>query len=301
MIKSKPRPFIFSSRLSQQWNDLIIAYVRNPLAKIGTIVLLLMIILAIFAPAIVNHDPLKQNLRSVLLQPGSTGDGGIYFFGTDHFGRDIFSRILYGARVSLPISGLAALLAMFLGVTIGLVSGYFGGVVDSILTMVIDIFLVFPLILIALSLAAILGPSQKNLILVMIVTGWMTYARVIRAAVLTIKDREFVAAADIMGASHFWIIVRHLLPHIVSPALVIFTFNFSQFVILESALSFLGLGVPPPTPTWGRMLYEGRDVLTIAPWAIIFPGVFLVITVLSVNFIGDGLRDALDPKFKRMV
>jgi peptide/nickel transport system permease protein len=288
-------------KLSQQWNDLFIAYGRNQLAKLGTIILLLIVLLAIFAPYISGHDPLKQNLRFVLLPPGTKIDGQFFIFGTDHFGRDILSRILFGARVSLPISGLAALFAMFVGVTIGLISGYFSGMIDTILSTIIDIFLVFPLILVALSLAAILGSSQRNLIIVMIVTGWMTYARVIRAAVLSIKSKEFVAAARIMGAGDFWIIFRHLLPHIVSPALVIFTFNFSQFVILESALSFLGLGVPPPAPTWGRMLFEGRDVLTIAPWVIIFPGIFLIVTVLSVNFIGDGLRDALDPKYKRMV
>lgn len=287
--------------LSQKWNDLLIAYARNPLAKLGTIILLIVILMATLAPQISGHDPLKQNLRYILLPPGTSVDGQYFIFGTDHFGRDIFSRILFGARVSLPISGLAALSAMFFGVAIGLISGYFSGIVDTVLSTLIDIFLVFPLILVALSLAAILGPSQRNLVIVMVVTGWMTYARVIRAAVLSIKSQEFIAAARIMGAGDFWIVLRHLLPHIVSPALVIFTFNFSQFVILESALSFLGLGVPPPAPTWGRMLFEGRDVLTVAPWVIGFPGIFLIITVLSVNFIGDGLRDALDPKYKRMV
>jgi peptide/nickel transport system permease protein len=281
--------------------DFLAAYIRNPLARIGTIILSIVIILTIFAPIIANHDPLTQNLNNVLLRPGSFVNGELFILGTDSFGRDIFSRILYGLRISLPLSGLAALFAMTTGVFIGLVSGYFGGIVDSLCTMVIDIFLVFPLTLIALSLAAILGPSERTLIIVMMITGWMTYARVIRAVVLSIKNKEFIAAAHIMGAGDFRIIFKHLLPNIVSPALVIFTYNFSQFVILESALSFLSLGIPPPTPTLGGMISDGRDILTIAPWVMIFPGILLVVTVLSVNFIGDGLRDALDPKFKRMV
>jgi peptide/nickel transport system permease protein len=281
--------------------DFFTAFIRNPMAKIGMIILLIIILMTIFASTIANHDPLTQDMNNVLIKPGSYVNGETFILGTDGFGRDILSRILFGLRISLPLSGLSALFAMVVGVLIGLISGYFGGIIDLICIMIIDIFLVFPLTLIALSLAAILGPSERTLILVMMITGWMTYARVIRAVVLSINNKEFISAANIMGAGDFWIIFKHLLPNIISPALVIFTFNFSQFVILESALSFLGLGVPPPAPTLGRIISEGRDVLTIAPWVMVFPGIFLVIIVLSVNFIGDGLRDALDPRFKRMV
>lgn len=165
---------------------------------------------------------------------------------------------------------------------------------------VVDVFLAFPLILLALSLAAILGPSIINLIIVMALTGWMAYARVVRSSVLSIKNQEYISAAQAVGVTHSRIVFRHILPNIVAPVLVLFTFGFAQFIILESALSFLGLGVPPPTPTWGRMLFDGRDVLTVAPWAITFPGLAIMLTVLAVNFVGDGLRDALDPRLRRL-
>jgi peptide/nickel transport system permease protein len=165
---------------------------------------------------------------------------------------------------------------------------------------VVDVFLAFPLILIALALAAILGPSLQNLIIIMGITGWMGYARVIRAAVITIKKQEYIDAAILSGCSTWRIMRIHILPNIVAPALVLFTFGFAQFIILESGLSFLGLGVPPPTPTWGLMLYEARDYMTIAPWGITLPGLCIMVVVLSVNFIGDGLRDSLDPRLRRM-
>ena len=169
-----------------------------------------------------------------------------------------------------------------------------------ILMRIVDVFLAFPMILLALSLAAILGPNLRNLIIVMGLTGWMMYARVIRSAVLTLKNLEFISAAIAVGTPTHRIILRHVLPNIIAPALVLFTFNFAQFIIMESALSFLGLGVPPPTPTWGRMLYDGRDYLTIAWWMITFPGLCIMLTALSLNLVGDGLRDALDPRIRRM-
>jgi peptide/nickel transport system permease protein len=181
-----------------------------------------------------------------------------------------------------------------------LLAGFFGGKTETILMRIVDVFLAFPLILLALSLAAILGPNLRNLIIVMGLTGWMMYARVIRSAVLTLKNLEFITAAIAVGTPTYRIILRHVLPNIIAPALVLFTFNFAQFIIMESALSFLGLGVPPPTPTWGRMLFDGRDYLTIAWWMITFPGLCIMLTALSLNLVGDGLRDALDPRIRRM-
>jgi peptide/nickel transport system permease protein len=285
----------------EQWADLVRSFTRSRLAMIGLVLLAVILFLAIAAPWIAPHDPLDQDLGITLMPPAWEQGGTLeHLLGTDHFGRDSLSRLLYGANVSLRASGSAALFSLLLGVAIGLVAGYLGGLVESLLMRIVDVFLAFPLILIALALAAILGPSLQNLILVMGITGWMAYARVIRAAVITIKTREYIAAAIVSGCTHTRIMVKHILPNIVAPALVLFTFGFAQFIILESGLSFLGLGVPPPTPTWGRMLYEGRDYLTIAPWEITLPGLCIMLIVLSVNFIGDGLRDALDPRLRRM-
>ncbi len=285
-----------------QWSDLLHGFIGNRLAVVGAILMLIILILAILAPFVKPHDPLRQNLRNTLVPPAWYEGGSInYLLGTDHFGRDILSRLLYGARASLPASGLAAIFALILGTSVGLVAGYFGGALDTVLTGIVDVFLAFPLILMALALAAILGPSLRNLVIVMALTGWMSYARVIRSAVLSLKNTEFVTAATVIGARDLQNHLRHIFPNVIGQTLVLFAYGFSQFIILESALSFLGLGIPPPTPTWGRMLYEGRDYLTVAPWTITFPGIAIMLTVLSNNFIGDGLRDALDPSLRRSV
>jgi peptide/nickel transport system permease protein len=283
------------------WRDIFMAVTRNRLALVGMIVLSLIILMAVFAEQLSPHNPTRQNLRLVLRPPAwSEGGDPQFTLGTDHFGRDILSRLIHGARVSIPTAGIAALFALAVGVTIGLIAGYFGGKTDTLLTGLVDIFLAFPLILMALTLAAILGPSMRNLMIVMALTGWMSYARVIRSAVLGIKSKEYIDASIALGASNLRVILRHILPNVIAPVLVLVAYNFSQFIILESALSFLGLGIPPPAPTWGRMLYEGRDYLTIAPWAITFPGIAIMLTVLSANFIGDGLRDALDPHLRNI-
>lgn len=283
------------------WRDIFRAVTRNRLALMGIVILALIVLLAVFAEQLAPQNPTRQNLR-MTLRPPSWAEGGDpqFLFGTDHFGRDILSRLMFGARVSIPTAGIAALFALAVGVTVGLIAGYFGGKIDTLLTGLVDIFLAFPLILMALSLAAILGPSMRNLMIVMTLTGWMSYARVIRSAVLGIKGKEYIDASIALGASNLRVILRHILPNVIAPVLVLVAYNFSQFIILESALSFLGLGIPPPAPTWGRMLYEGRDYLTIAPWAITFPGIAIMLTVLSANFIGDGLRDALDPHLRNI-
>lgn len=292
----------FWQQALDQWSDLLQGFIQNRLAVVGAVLMIIILVLAILAPVIKPHDPLKQNLRNTLVPPAWYEGGSIeYLLGTDHFGRDILSRLLYGARASLPASGLAAVFALILGTSVGLAAGYFGGVLDTILTGIVDVFLAFPLILMALALAAILGPSLRNLVIVMALTGWMSYARVVRSAVLSLKNTEFVTAAIVIGAHDFRVILRHIFPNVIGQTLVLFAYGFSQFIILESALSFLGLGIPPPTPTWGRMLYEGRDYLTLAPWTITFPGLAIMLTVLSNNFIGDGLRDALDPSLRRAV
>ncbi len=284
-----------------RWADLAHAIARSRLAVVGLLLFASILVLAFAAPWIAPHDPLEQQLGETLMPPvWEAGGSAKYLLGSDHLGRDILSRLLYGANVSLRVAGFASLFSLIFGVAVGLTAGYAGGWVEATLMRSVDVFLAFPLILLALALAAILGPSITNLIIVMTLTGWMIYARIVRSSVLSIKNQEYIDAARAVGATHWRILFRHILPNLVAPALVLFTFGFAQFIILESALSFLGLGVPPPEPTWGRMLYDGRDVLTVAPWVITFPGLAIMITVLCVNFIGDGLRDALDPRLRRL-
>jgi len=281
--------------------DLFKSFKKRRLAIIGLLIFSIVILIAVTAPWIAPHDPLYQELMDNLLPPAWEEDGNPkYLLGTDHFGRDILSRLMYGARISLIAAGFASLFAMVFGTAVGLIGGYFGGRTDRLLMRIVDVFLSFPLILIAISLASILGPNLRNLIIVMALTGWMVYTRVIRSEVISLKNREFILAAVSIGTSTPQILIRQILPNIISPALVLFTFSFAQFIILESALSFLGLGVPPPTPTWGRMLYDGRDYLTVAWWIITFAGLCIMVTTLSVNFVGDGLRDALDPRLRRI-
>ena len=259
----------------------------------------LLTLAAALAPLLAPHNPLSQNLNLTLLPPfWAAGSDPSFPLGTDHFGRDTLSRLLYGAGVSLQAAGFSTVFALVVGVVAGLLAGYCGGKVDSLIMRVVDVFLAFPLILLALSLAAILGPNLRNLILVMAITGWMPYARVIRASVLALKTQEYIRAAIVSGCSERRIIFRHILPNVVAPALVLMSFGFARFILLESGLSFLGLGMPPPTPTWGRMLFEARDYMTIAPWGITMPGLAIMVTALSVNFLGDGLRDCLDPKLQ---
>jgi ABC-type dipeptide/oligopeptide/nickel transport system permease subunit len=289
------------SKVIRQWHDIFYAFTRRPLAIFGSILFLIIVFVAITAPYIAPKDPLRQRLAHNLRPPvwAERGDPE-YLLGTDNFGRDILSRLMYGARVSLTVAGLASLFSMIVGVSVGLIGGYFEGWVETILMRIVDIFLAFPLILIAISLASILGPNMNNLILVMALTGWMVYARVVRSEMVNLRNSEFIVAAKMVGVPVPRLLTVHFLPNIIAPALVLFTFGFAQFIILESALSFLGLGVPPPTPTWGRMLYDGRDFLTVAWWMITLPGLFIMITALSLNFIGDGLRDALDPRLRNI-
>jgi peptide/nickel transport system permease protein len=289
-------------RVSQQWHDVINAFTQRKLAVIGLIIFLFLLLIALFAPIIAPHDPTNQELMDAY-KPPSWQDGGSpeYLFGTDNFGRDILSRLLYGGRVSISAAGFASIFSMIFGVMIGIIAGYFGGKIEDILMRFVDIFLSFPMVLIALALASIVGPSFRNIVLIMALTGWMTYARTIASTTKTIRTREFVDAAVSIGAPTHRILIHHILPNVITPALVLFTFGFAQFIILESALSYLGLGVPPPMPTWGRMLYDARAYMRIAPWMMLAPGTAIMLVTLSLNFIGDGLRDSLDPRTRSQV
>ena len=273
---------------------------RSPLAGVGALIVGLVIVAALAAPLLVTTDPIDQDLTVVLRPPFWMEDGSVrHPLGTDHLGRDVYSRLIYGARISLTISVLAALLGAAAGVAAGLVAGYLGGWVDAVIMRIVDLNLAFPLILLALAVVALLGASLRNLIIVMAITTWMIYARVVRGLTLTLREQEFVQAIRALGAHDTRIIARHVLPNVLPPVMVIWTLEVARVILMESALSFLGLGVPPPTPTWGRMLAEGRDYLTVAGWISIFPGIAIMVTVLGINFLGDGLRDLLDPRLRQ--
>jgi peptide/nickel transport system permease protein len=207
--------------------------------------------------------------------------------------------MVYGARISLLAGAASSLLGGVVGVSAGLAAGYYGRKVDSVVMWLVDLNLAFPLILLALAIGAILGPSLRNLILVMALTTWMIYARVVRGIALSLREREFVLAARAIGVGDGRIMFRHILPNLLAPVMVIWTLELARVILMESALSFLGVGVPPQTPTWGRMLAEGRNLLTTAPWIATFPGIAITVTVLGVNFFGDGLRDLLDPRLRK--
>ncbi len=281
---------------------------RDKVAIGGGIVVLVLVVVAIFAPLLVKAFGSPPNeFHTNLIDPVLSGPKGSFGgISADHLlgvepvnGRDVFSRILYGARISLSIGVLATLLGAAVGVTAGVFAGYYRGKVDAIVMRIVDLNLAFPLILLALAIAAILGPSLRNLVLVMALTTWMIYARVVRGITLSLREREFVQAARALGATDSRIMLRHVLPNLLAPVMVIFTLELARVILMESALSFLGLGVPPPTPTWGRMLAEGRNYLTVAPWIATFPGLAIMFTVLGINLLGDGLRDLLDPRLRK--
>jgi peptide/nickel transport system permease protein len=273
---------------------------RSPLMTAGLIMIGLVVLCAVLAPFVGTRNPIQQNLalanRPPAWQPRGVADAPL---GTDQFGRDVWSRIVYGAQISLAIGMAASLLGALVGVTAGLVAGFYGGKVDILVMRIVDLNLAFPLILLALAIAAILGPSLQNLVMVMALTTWMIYARVVRGVTLSLREREFVQAARAIGVSNARIMWRHILPNLLAPVMVLWTLELARVILMESALSFLGVGVPPPTPTWGRMLAEGRGLLTTAPWIATFPGIAITIMVLGVNFFGDGLRDLLDPRLRK--
>lgn len=276
------------------WRTLL----RNRMAVTGLVVLLLEIVVAAAAPIVAPYDPISQERGERLLGPGSVGEssGRVYVLGTDALGRDVLSRLIYGARVSLAIGFSAVLISAPLGVVLGLLSGYFRRLIDDVIMRIADVQLAFPFILLALAVVAVLGPSTRNIILVLGISGWVLYARIVRSRVLALTDQDFVHAARVVGCSDPRILFRHVLPNVVSPVIVLATFALAYMILLESSLSFLGLGVQPPSPTWGGMLSDARDYIAIAWWISVFPGLAIMATVLSVNFVGDWLRDLLDPR-----
>lgn len=273
---------------------------RDRVALFGLLVIAGTILAAVCAPILSPADPITTSLLDRLTPPMWEAEGTPrYPLGTDTLGRDVLSRLLYGARVSLVVGLSAVVISGVLGVGLGLISGYYGGRVDDVLMRLGDIQLAFPILVLAIAILAVLGASLGNVILVLGISGWVTYARIVRGETLSLKQREFVEAARGIGASDRLILWRHILPNVLPPVTVVATFSVARIIIAEASLSFLGLGVPPPTPSWGAMLDEGRNYITTGWWLAMFPGLAILLLVLGINLVGDWVRDVLDPRMER--
>lgn len=262
-------------------------------ALVGSAVLILLILAALGAGVLSTHDPLEMRPPERLQPPGAR-----HWFGTDQFGRDIFSRVLYGARISLPMGLISVGLALFVGLIGGLSAGYYGRWVDTIIMRAVDVMMAFPGLLLALAIVATLGPSLLNAMIAVGLSAAPTYVRVVRASVLSAREMDYVEAARSIGCPDGLIMGRHILPNVVAPVIVLSTLGVASAIITGAALSYLGLGVKPPTPEWGATLSEARNYLRLAPWTTTFPGLAIVVAALSINLLGDGLRDALDPRVR---
>ncbi|HZK25302.1 MAG TPA: ABC transporter permease [Oscillospiraceae bacterium] len=263
----------------------------NKPATLAVVLIALFIISALLAAFIAPYPYDEQNLPGMMQAPSIK-----HLFGTDEFGRDIFSRVIYGTRISLIVGFTSVVISTSVGTLLGSLAGYYGGIVDQIITGLTDIVYSFPVSLLAIAVVAALGPSLFNLIIVISMVSWASYARLVRGQVLTLKEWDFVEAARALGMSNFRIIVRHILPNSLAPIIVMATLEIPKAIIIESTLSFLGLGVPPPTPSWGSIMNAGRSFILDAPWITMAPGVMMMVLVLTFNLFGDALRDTLDPR-----
>jgi peptide/nickel transport system permease protein len=272
-------------------------FIRNPIGVIGGIILLTVFVGAVFAEYFAPHEPNRQRLMA-RFKPPFWAEGGsmTYPLGTDNVGRDIWSRIIHGSRISLIVGVCAVGVSLLIGVTLGLISGFWGGRTDATIMALVDIMLAFPQLILAFAMVAVLGPGIGNIILVLGITGWERYARVVRAEVLALREREFVQAARAVGVSNLKIVFEHIMPNTFSSVIVMATLQTAQAILAEAALSFLGLGTGRTYPSWGQMISLGRDYLSIAWWLSTFPGLAILLTVLAINLVGDRIRDVLDPR-----
>lgn len=267
---------------------------RNKPMVIGAVIVVVVVLAALAAPLLATHDPNVQRLDQRLLAPGNGG----HWLGTDEFGRDVWSRLLYGARVSLQAGVVAVAFGAVGGMLLGMLGGFFGGWVDMLVGRVFDVLMSFPNILLALAIVAALGPSLTNVIVAIGIATVPRFGRVMRGAVISVRARDFIEAAEAIGTSGGAIMVRHVLPNVLSPLIVVATLGIATAILIEATLSFLGLGVPPPTPTWGSMINGGKQYLQLAPWISTTSGVAIMFAVLGFSLFGDGLRDLLDPRLK---
>ena len=286
--------------MSQAVQDFFARIIKKPKGLIGALLLFSLIFLAVLAPFITPHDPLKQNLVFRNNPPGSESkdNGRVFLLGTDQLGRDVLTRILYGIRVSVLVALTAVIISCIIGTLLGVLSGYIGGALDTVIMRLVDIQLSLPLILMAMVWIAFTEPSLINIIIVIAFWTWTQYARIARASTLSLKETDFVEAAKATGAKTFWILIRHILPNIAGLVIIIASLQFGRAIILEATLSFLGVGLQPPTPALGVMISSGRKYVDTAWWLATFPGIAIMLLVLGANFIGDTLRDVWDPKLR---
>ena len=269
-------------------------FARNRFALAGGLIVILLFFLSFLAPYIAPYNPAVIDAYNVLMPPSTA-----HWMGTDELGRDVFTRVIFGARISLKVGFVAVGIAMLIGTVVGLLSGYYGGWIDTLLMRMVDIMLCFPTFFLILAVIAVLEPSIWYIMMVIGVTGWMGVARLVRAEVLSLKERDFILAARSIGASDLRIIFRHILPNAMAPVLVAATLGVAGAILTESALSFLGIGVQPPTPSWGNILTSGKDYIEFAWWLSLYPGLAILVTVLAYNLLGEGIRDAIDPRLQR--
>lgn len=276
-----------------RWQLMVSRFVQYRPAVFGLVVIILLILIAVFAPQVARVDPFYQDYSSLKVPPSAD-----HWLGTDALGRDVWARLVYATRVSLSVGLVAVAIYTVIGTLLGAIAGYYGGWVDSVIMRLTDIVMTFPVLIIVITVVALIGPSLFNIMAVMGLLSWPSICRLVRGQILSLREEEFVLAAKALGASDFFIIFNHLLPNVIGPIVVAATFGIASAILTEASLSFLGLGVPPPQPSWGQMLTDAQKltILSEMPWLWVPPGLMVSLTVLCVNFVGDGLRDALDPR-----
>ncbi|HET7036443.1 MAG TPA: ABC transporter permease [Thermomicrobiaceae bacterium] len=291
----------FDSRSQTARRSVLSKIVANPVGLLGLSVTVLFILIAIFAPLLAPHDPGGQNLSLRLLPPAWQAGGKLsYILGADALGRDLLSRVIEGSRISLLVGFSSVFIGAVVGVAVGLVSGARGGFVDTILMRIGDVQLAFPPLILAIAIMAVFGQGLLNIILVLSISGWIQYARIVRGRALSLRSADYITAARAIGVGEGRIMLRHILPNVMAPIIVIASFVLPQVIIAEASLSFLGIGVPPSTPTWGNMLADSRDYIATAWWLSVWPGLALMLCLLGITVLGDALRDALDPRLKNL-
>ncbi|MEI7341710.1 ABC transporter permease [Pectobacterium brasiliense] len=269
----------------------LLTMMRNPLTAIGSAIVLMLVLVAIFAPWIATHDPLVQDLANSLQAPSTA-----HYFGTDEFGRDVFSRLVYGSRITLYIVALVSVTVGPIGLALGVISGYYGGIVDTILMRITDIFISFPSLVLALAFVAALGPGLDHVVIAITLTAWPPIARLARAETLSLRHADFVSAVKLQGASSIRILLHHIVPLCLPSVIIRITMNMAGIILTAAGLGFLGLGAQPPDPEWGAMISAGRRYMMECWWLVTIPGLAILINSLAFNFLGDGLRDILDPR-----
>ena len=293
--KEKMKLFLEQRKpIIEDWKHTFYLWKSTPLAMIGTVVILIFLSIAIFAPLLTSYNPTAQNMNERLLSPSAQ-----HIFGTDQYGRDVFCRVVYGARVEVWIIFIVSIISVMIGIVVGITAGYFGGAVDEILMRITDMFLAFPRLVLAMALTAALGPNLTNTMIAIALVDWTVYARLGRAEAIKVKSQPYIEAIRAIGANDFRIIVFHVLPMSISPVIVQLTLRMGTIILTAAGLGFLGLGAQPPTPEWGAIVSDGRSYLVDQWWITTFPGMAIAFVVLGFNLLGDGIRDILDPRLRR--